>query len=129
MVLTVDVLPGHYLYRDRIELTLNGQVLAAGKFTGLPEGRSRQDPHFGVVRTLEQAFQLTLSTPGKAQAKPETLEIGLHYQGCSELTGVCYPPTRRHFRLTEKGRDILPEEVQRSVGSGLGAMFRKQVSQ
>lgn len=113
-----DVLPGHYLYRDRFEVQANGQAAGALK---LPKGKIKNDPHFGRVEVYEQP--LTLSVATKLAG---TATVKVTFQGCSEIAGVCYPPAQRTFALTAGAQDVRPNEVP---AISLGNQFRKQVSQ
>lgn len=113
-----DVLPGHYLYRDRFEVLANGQP--AGALT-LPKGKIKNDPNFGRVEVYEQP--LTVSAATKL-AGPATVKVT--FQGCSEVAGVCYPPTQRTFALSSGAKDVRPNEAP---PISLGNQFKKQVSQ
>lgn len=113
-----DVQPGHYLFRDRFEVLLNGQVVAA---LNLPKGKIKNDPNFGRVEVYEQPMALSVTTKSGGPAT-----VKLTFQGCSELAGVCYPPTQRTFALSPGARDVRPNEA---APISLGNQFRKQVSQ
>jgi thiol:disulfide interchange protein DsbD len=78
-----QVMPGYFLYRDKIE------VLRDGKAQGiqLPQGVLRQDEIFGEVMVLDGLIELqTTVSPG------QVLEV--RYQGCAEQ-GYCYPPQKK----------------------------------
>jgi len=113
-----DVLPGHYLFRDRFEAQANGQPVAA---LTLPRSRTKNDPTFGRVEVYEQPVALSTTTKiaGRVTAK-------VAFQGCSEIAGVCYPPTLRTFALVPGAADVRPTEAS---PVSLGNQFRKQVSQ
>ena len=113
-----DVLPGHYLYRDRFELQANGQP--GGALT-LPKGKIKNDPNFGRVEVYEQPLSLSAATRIAG-----AVTVKVTYQGCSEIAGVCYPPTQRTFALPADGKDVRPSEAP---PISLGNQFRKQVSQ
>jgi thiol:disulfide interchange protein len=89
-----QVMPGYFLYRDKIE------ILHDGKAQGiqLPQGVLRQDEIFGEVMVLDGLIELqTTVFPGQA------LEV--HYQGCAEQ-GYCYPPQIK--RLTSANMPLNP---------------------
>lgn len=117
-VVKIDVLPGHYLFRDRFELQANGQSISK---IVLPKGKIKQDPTFGRVEVYEQPMSLSALTKLAGSA-----ELTLIYQGCSALAGVCYPPTRRSFALTEGAKDV---RAQQLPAMSLSQQFKKQVSQ
>ena len=116
-VLRVDVMPGHYLYRDRFELSIGGRVLAN---LSLPKGKMKQDPNFGRVEIYDHPVQLAAAVPAAAG------ELKLVYQGCSEEAGVCYPPTTRTFRPPADGKEVGAVE---GGTTSFKQQFRKRVSQ
>lgn len=118
IVVAFDVLPGHYLYRDRFEVQANGQVIAA---ISLPKGKIKTDPNFGRVEVYEQPFTLSAATKLTADT-----ELKLVFQGCSEVAGVCYPPTTRMFALVA-GAKAVP--AKGAVPVSLKQQFKPQVSQ
>lgn len=117
IIVKFDVLPGHYLYRDRFEILADGR--ASGALL-LPKGKVKNDPHFGQVQVYEQPVTLSAATRLGAGT------VKVTYQGCSEIAGVCYPPTQRTFALAAGVRDVRPNEAP---PVSLGNLFRKQVSQ
>ena len=117
-VLRVDVMPGHYLYRDRFELSAGGRALAN---LSLPKGKMKQDPNFGRVEIYDQPLQLVAASPAAAAG-----ELKLVYQGCSEEAGVCYPPTTRTFRPAADGKEVAAVE---GGSTSFKQQFRKRVSQ
>lgn len=78
-----QVMPGYFLYRDKIEVRNNGQVLALK----LPGGVLRQDEVFGEVMVLDGLIEL------QTAVAPEQ-ELEVRYQGCAEQ-GYCYPPQKK----------------------------------
>lgn len=78
-----QVMPGYFLYRDKIELLHDGKV----QEVQLPHGVLRQDEVFGEVLVLDGLIELQTS------ASPEqTVEV--RYQGCA-AQGYCYPPQEK----------------------------------
>ena len=83
------VAPGHYLYRDRIQLmpaSDNNQL-------SLPAGETKQDPSFGEQQVFHHDTVAEVSFSGRP---PATLTV--RYQGCSEK-GLCYPPQTKSLVL------------------------------
>ena len=117
-VVKFDVLPGHYLYRDRFEVRANGQVVSAIK---LPKGKVKMDPNFGRVEVYEQPFALSAATK-----LIRDTELKLVFQGCSEVAAVCYPPTTRTFALVAGAKAVSAKEI---APVNLGQQFKPQVSQ
>ena len=117
-VVRFDVLPGHYLYRDRFEMQVNGQAVAK---IDSPPGKIKLDPTFGRVEVYEQPLSVTAATKLK-----EAAELKLVFQGCSAVAGVCYPPTTRSFSLLPGAVGVRPKEV---TAVSLKSQFKPQVSQ
>jgi thioredoxin:protein disulfide reductase len=83
------VAPGHYLYRDRIQL-----LPASDSFQlSLPAGETKHDPNFGQQQVFHHDTVAQVSFAGNA---PTMLTV--RYQGCSEK-GLCYPPQTKSLAL------------------------------
>jgi thiol:disulfide interchange protein len=124
IVLKIDVQPGHYLYRDRFEFERDGEgVYTIGKFKQRADAdlKTKNDPHFGTVKVYDTPITLTVGHTARTKSK-----LTVVYQGCSELAGVCYPPTKRTFDVSGVGVEVAANEV---VKPGLGSLFKKNVSQ
>ncbi len=117
-VVKFDVLPGHYLYKDRFELQANGQAIAK---LSLPAGKLKVDPNFGRVEVYEQPMSLSAAT-----ALTASTELTLVFQGCSAVAGVCYPPTKRTFTLAMGAKDVRAREL---AAVSLKNQFKPLVSQ
>jgi len=83
-----NITPGHYLYQHKIKFSVaddtTGVVL--GK-PNLPEGKAYKDVYFGDVVTYEEDFEAKIPVNGYKKSLTVTAE----YQGCSKITGICYP--------------------------------------
>jgi thiol:disulfide interchange protein len=117
-VVKLDVLPGHYLYRDRFELLADGKAVAK---LVTPPGKVKLDPTFGRVEVYEQPVSVTAATQ-----RAEATELTLVFQGCSAIAGVCYPPTTRSFAMNVGAKDVRPREP---AAVNLKLQFKPQVSQ
>lgn len=84
------IAPGHYLYRERVQL-----VLPAGEAANmtLPPGESKNDPNFGQQQVFHHD---TVAEVAFTSVAPATLQV--RYQGCSEK-GLCYPPQTKSLPL------------------------------
>jgi thiol:disulfide interchange protein len=122
--LKIDVQPGHYLYRDRFEFARDGErAYALDKFKQPADAQAKvkDDPNFGKVKVFEVPVTLTIAQNVRGASK-----ITVMYQGCSELAGVCYPPTKRTFDVKTAGVEVAANEA---VKPSLGSLFKKNVSQ
>lgn len=86
------IAPGHYLYRDRLQLT---DAKGAPLHPQLPPGEVYEDPEFGPVAVLRGDPTLRLDIPARAGAT-----IGLRYQGCAQGR-LCYAPVSLRLSLPE----------------------------
>ncbi|TXI44518.1 MAG: protein-disulfide reductase DsbD [Methylophilus sp.] len=84
------VTPGHYLYRERIQLVLPVGDTAT---IALPAGETKNDPNFGEQQVFHHDALAEVTFAGAA---PATLQV--RYQGCSEK-GLCYPPQTKSLPL------------------------------
>tara|TARA_B110000977_G_scaffold141792_2_gene179888 strand:- start:98 stop:565 length:468 start_codon:yes stop_codon:yes gene_type:complete len=89
-----QVMPGYFLYRDKIEVLHDGKA----QIIQLPQGVTRQDEIFGEVMVLDGLIELHTTFPPE-----QALEV--RYQGCA-AQGFCYPPQEK--RLTSAKMKINP---------------------
>jgi len=93
--LNFHVAKGYHLYQGRIKVETDTQGLTLGK-PDLPQGVEENDPYLGKITVYKHDF--TVTQPFQmSQAGPATLT--LHYQGCSDAAGVCYPPQTQKVSL------------------------------
>lgn len=89
-----QVMPGYFLYRDKIEILHDGKAQSIQ----LPQGIFRQDEIFGKVMVLDGLVELqTTLPPGQ--------ELEVRYQGCA-AQGFCYPPQK--MNLTSPNMAVNP---------------------
>ncbi len=89
---------GHYLYRDKVQITtdetdINSQPLV------MPKGDSKDDPIFNKTLYVFHNFAdatLPYQYTGNGD-KDVTFKV--KYQGCSEISGICYPPQTKKFTV------------------------------
>ncbi|MEZ7972107.1 MAG: protein-disulfide reductase DsbD family protein [Pseudomonadales bacterium] len=91
-----QVMPGYFLYRDKIEVLHDGKA----QIIQLPQGVTRQDEIFGEVMVLDGLIELHTTFPPE-----QTLEV--RYQGCA-AQGFCYPPQEKS--LTSAKMQINPKK-------------------
>ncbi len=89
------IAPGHYLYRDRLQVT---DAKGTPLHPQLPPGEIYEDPEFGPVTVLRGEQTLHLDIPALAGAT-----IGLRYQGCAQGR-LCYAPVSLRLSLPEQSR-------------------------
>ena len=84
-----DITKGHYLYQHKLKFSLVNppEGVSLGKPI-LPEGKKENDQYFGDIVIYNHDFDVKIPLIGKA----DSVEVKASYQGCSKLTGICYPP-------------------------------------
>ncbi len=86
-----QITPGHYLYQKKIRFRLlDAEGIELGEWT-MPKGKMQKDPTYGDTIVYYKDFEVKIPLIGKAASV--TIKTG--YQGCSKLTGICYPPQNK----------------------------------
>jgi thiol:disulfide interchange protein DsbD len=89
--LTWKILPGHYLYRERISArTDDGTILPVTTDVG----ETKEDPTFGTTEVYHGKARASLA----ANDLPPSGTLRVAYQGCAEH-GICYPPVAKTIDL------------------------------
>lgn len=89
-----QIAPNHYLYKDKFTFQLkDGSAATLGSYT-LPSGEEKNDEFFGRIFVFHDAVEVRIPVQRSGDA---TLLVS--YQGCAELTGICYPPIRKEVNL------------------------------
>lgn len=102
VLLTWDIAPGTYLYRQTLDIKLENSGETALGRVERPAGTMKSDaelPDGTLGETEVYHDRLDLSVPllrGSTAATTATLVVS--YQGCAEI-GVCYPPQTQRLTL------------------------------
>jgi thiol:disulfide interchange protein DsbD len=100
--LTWDIAPGTYLYRDKVEIALDGATdVTLGSFQ-LPPGEIKRntilpDGSTGDIAVYHDRVSLALPLLRRGTAASE-IALVIKYQGCAER-GICYPPQTQRVKL------------------------------
>nr|MDA3868674.1 protein-disulfide reductase DsbD [Gammaproteobacteria bacterium] len=89
-----QITEGHYLYRDKTRILTDDPEVRTGKLQ-LPAGEAKDDPIFNAtlfVYHQDVAVELPFSYSG---VEDREVVFNVKYQGCSEISGICYPPQTR----------------------------------
>lgn len=87
LAVTFGVTPEHYVYKDKIKLTLpDGVSMGAWSFN--KPHTMIDDPEFGRVAVFEEDVVATVKLTATADV---TAPISVRWQGCAKA-GLCYPP-------------------------------------
>jgi len=106
-----NITPGHYLYQHKIAFSVENtpSTVSLGAPT-LPEGKAYKDIYFGDVVTYEKDFEATVPVTGYQKS----LTVKTVYQGCSKLTGICYPPQTKVETVDFSNFTPTPKDIQKA---------------
>lgn len=111
VVLSWDITPGHYLYRDRISIRALDEGSTAGALEYSSSGTETEDEYFGKTTVFFDPVEATVPVTLPANMREARFEVT--YQGCAEA-GLCYPPQTREVLFYQSqdsgaGRHLQPE--------------------
>lgn len=107
VVLSWDITPGHYLYRDRINIKALDEGVIAGEPEYSRQGTVTEDEFFGKTTVFFDPVEATVPVTLPANTREARFEVT--YQGCAEA-GLCYPPqTRDVLFYQSQNSDSAPE--------------------
>jgi thiol:disulfide interchange protein DsbD len=104
------VVPGYYLYKERIKFVLAPGTSAEIAGVELPPAEIKNDKNFGKMEVYHHDFKAKVNF---ANIKNNAIKISATYQGCSEK-GLCYAPMTKTFTVdltTAKNIVNAPEET------------------
>ena len=89
---------GHYLYRDKMQITTDDTAVVSNPLL-MPAGDEKDDPIFN--KTLYVFHHLTdVTLPYQyTDNGDKDVTFKVKYQGCSEISGICYPPQTKLFTI------------------------------
>lgn len=86
VLLDWEVLPGHYLYRERFAFSTDTPGIELGEAV-FPRGIMHEDEFFGRQEIYRGRFRIEIPYRGEA----DDLTMAIRLQGCADI-GLCYPP-------------------------------------
>ncbi|WP_201562406.1 protein-disulfide reductase DsbD [Psychrobacter sp. CMS30] len=93
LAINFDITPEHYVYKDKIKLTLPAGVTAA-PFTFSQKPISIDDPTFGRVPVFDQTNMVASTILTNSNGKSlDNAAVTIGWQGCAKA-GLCYPPEK-----------------------------------
>lgn len=109
---TWEIMPGHYLYRERISATTDGGKLLP---VATAAGEKKEDPTFGMTEVYHEKAQAGIGVGNL----PPTGAIHVSYQGCAEH-GVCYPPVSKRIDLATLAVSPDKRERRDDISASIG---------
>jgi thioredoxin:protein disulfide reductase len=93
-----EIADGHYMYRNKVKITpVNAANVSTGQLQ-LDKGELKHDEYFGDIYVFHHQANATLPISEiKDGAKSASFKV--KYQGCSEISGICYPPITKTVTL------------------------------
>ena len=89
---------GHYLYRDKIKITADDTSVSAKPLI-MPAGEAKDDPVFNkTLYVFHHSADAALPYQYNHNGDKE-VTFKVKYQGCSEISGICYPPQTKQFTV------------------------------
>lgn len=93
-----EIAEGHYLYRDKIKIIADTDSKVSTGELQVAEGELKHDEYFGDIYVFHHQAQAILPiTSIKNGVKAVNFKV--KYQGCSEISGICYPPITKEVSL------------------------------
>jgi thiol:disulfide interchange protein DsbD len=89
---------GHYLYRDKMQITANDAAVVSQPLL-MPPGEAKEDPVFNKTLHVFHDFAEATLPYQYTDSGDKDVTFNVKYQGCSEVSGICYPPQTRQFTV------------------------------
>jgi thiol:disulfide interchange protein DsbD len=88
---------GHYLYQDKMDIIPSNEKIDTLPLQSSP-GEEKQDPIFNkLLYVYHDSAEVSLPIINTNGAEEAVFKI--KYQGCSEISGICYPPQTREISI------------------------------
>jgi thioredoxin:protein disulfide reductase len=93
-----DIAEGHYLYRDKMQITTDEPGINSNPLV-MPQGDAKDDPIFNkTLYVFHNLADVALPYQYNDSGNKE-VTFKVKYQGCSEISGICYPPQTKKFTV------------------------------
>lgn len=89
---------GHYLYLDKMQISAN-DVSVIEKPLVLSAGEAKDDPIFNKTLFVYHHFADVALPYQYTDNGDKDVTFKVKYQGCSEVSGICYPPQTKKFTV------------------------------
>jgi len=90
---------GHYLYRDKMQISASDASVVAKPLV-LSAGEAKDDPIFNKTLYVHHHFADAALPYQYTDSGDKEVTFKVKYQGCSEISGICYPPQTKKFTVT-----------------------------
>ena len=89
---------GHYLYREKMQITTD-ETSINSKPLVMPQGDAKDDPIFNKTLYVFHNFVDATLPYQYTDSGDKEVTFKVKYQGCSEISGICYPPQTKKFTV------------------------------
>jgi len=93
---------GHYLYRDKTKiLSADSNAITTSNFV-IDKGDFKQDEFFGDIYVFHHLAKASIAVDNAQDGPKDGIKnasFKVKYQGCSEISGICYPPITKTITL------------------------------
>ena len=93
-----EIAEGHYLYRDKIKIIADTDSKFSTGELQVAEGELKHDEYFGDIYVFHHQAQAILPITS-IENGVKAVNFKVKYQGCSEISGICYPPITKEVSL------------------------------
>jgi thiol:disulfide interchange protein DsbD len=88
---------GHYLYQDKMDIIPSNEKIDTLPLQSSP-GEEKHDPIFNkLLYVYHDSAEVSLPIANTNGAEEAVFKV--KYQGCSEISGICYPPQTREISI------------------------------
>ncbi len=92
-----EIAEGHYLYQDKMSIVPTDATIDTLPLQ-LQPGEEKQDPIFNkLLYVYHDSAEIELPIANTNGVKETVFKV--KYQGCSEISGICYPPQTREISV------------------------------
>jgi len=93
-----QIADGHYMYRDKTKLiAADSNAITTSNFV-IDKGDFKQDEFFGDIYVFHHQAKASIAI-NNAKDGVKNASFKVKYQGCSEVSGICYPPITKTITL------------------------------
>ncbi len=89
---------GHYLYRDKVKISTDDASIVAKPLIQ-SAGEAKDDPIFNKTLYVYHHFADAALPYQYTDSGDKEVTFKVKYQGCSEISGICYPPQTKQFTV------------------------------
>lgn len=129
LVLSWNIAPEHYLYRDRIHIKALDEGASAGTPVYSSPGTETEDEYFGKTTVFFDPVEARVPVTLPENIREARFQVT--YQGCAEA-GLCYPPQTREvlfYQSQDSGASPAseaPPRVDTDSATGLAGFLSEQ---